>query len=85
VTEAGTPVVWIRGYDCYSSCLSEELVRAGLVDMDDARWEDYTFTVPRKGVKGGKALENWRGILHKAKEGYMRGEKPQVLFEWPSK
>jgi hypothetical protein len=65
----------------YLSCLSEELVRAGLVEIDD-QWPDYTFTVP---TKEGEELEDWRGILKKAKEGHARGEKPRTLFEWPPK
>jgi hypothetical protein len=43
---------------------------------------DYSFTVP---TKVGDAVEDWRGILRKAKEGHSRGEKPRVLFEWPPK
>jgi hypothetical protein len=35
VTKDGTAVVWICGYDFYLSCLSEELVRAGLAKVDD--------------------------------------------------
>ena len=73
-------VVWVRGYDTYLSCLSEELVRAGLVELDASRWPDYTFTVP---TKEGVAVEDWRGILRKAKEGHERGEKLRVLFDWP--
>jgi hypothetical protein len=82
VAEDGTAVVWIRGYDCYLSCLSEELVRAGLVEVDESQWPDYTFDVP---TKSGDAQENWRGILHMAKEGHKQGEKLRVLFDWPQK
>ncbi|WP_406699858.1 hypothetical protein V5E97_13515 [Singulisphaera sp. Ch08] len=78
----GTSVVWIRGYDTYLSCLSEELVRVGLAEVDGSLWADYTFTVPRKD---GEAVEDWLGILRKAKEGHERGEKPHVLFDWPLK
>lgn len=77
----GTPVVWIRGYDSSLSCLSEELARAGLVEVND-QWPDYTFTVP---TKEGQEVEDWRGILRQAREGHARGEKPRVLFEWPPK
>ena len=62
----GTAIVWILGYDCYQSCLSEELVRAGLVEIDESSWKDYTFTVP---TKSGQTQEDWQGILGKAKEG----------------
>ena len=82
MAEDGTAVVWIRGYDTYLSCLSEELVRVGLAEVDDSRWADYTFTVPKKD---GDAVEDWLGILRKAKEGHERGEKPHVLFDWPLK
>jgi hypothetical protein len=82
VTDDGTAIVWIRGYDCYLSCLSEELVRAGLVEIDDSPWENYTYTVP---TKPGEEFEDWRGILRKAKEGHKQGEKLRVLFEWPPK
>jgi hypothetical protein len=78
----GTAVVWIRGYDGSLSCLSEELVRAGLVEIDDAQWADYTFTVP---TKTSEKVEDWRAILRGAREGYAQGEKPRVLFEWPPK
>ncbi|HJZ94234.1 MAG TPA: hypothetical protein VKE40_25440 [Gemmataceae bacterium] len=67
VAEDGTAVVWVRGYDSHLSCLSEELVRAQLVDVDDALWADYTFTVP---MKDGDAVEDWRGILRKANEAH---------------
>ncbi len=82
VTKDGTSIVWIRGYSSSLSCLSEELVRAGLVDIDDCSWEHYTFTVP---VKAGDAIEDWRGILRKAKEAHDRGEPPHVRFDWPPK
>jgi hypothetical protein len=82
VAEEGTAVVWVCGFDTTRSCLSEELVRAGLVEIDDARWVDYTFTVPRKAAD---TVEDWRGILRKAKQGHERGEKPRVLFDWPPK
>ena len=78
----GTAVVWVRGYDTYLSCLSEELVRAGLVEVDDECCEGYTFTEP---TMGGEAIHDWRGTLHRAKEGHARGEKPEVLFDWPPK
>ena len=78
----GTAVVWIRGYDTYLSCLSEELVRTGLAEVDDSKWGDYAFTVP---TKDGEGWEDWRGILRKAHQGRERGEKPRVLFDWPPK
>jgi len=68
----GSPVVWIRGYDSSLSCLSEELVGMGLAEIDD-QWPDYTFTVP---TKEGEKVEDWRGILRKAKEGHALGGKP---------
>jgi hypothetical protein len=80
VAEDGTAIVWIRGYDLYLSCLSEELIRAGLAKLDDSSWKDYTFTVP---TKESEKQEDWQGILRKAKEGHDRGEKLRVLFEWP--
>jgi hypothetical protein len=80
--EDGTAVVWIRGYDNALSCLSEELVRAGLAEVDDSRWAKYTFTVP---TKGDDVKEDWLGILRKAKEKHERGEKPHVLFDRPLK
>jgi hypothetical protein len=80
--EDGTAIVWIRGYDSSLSCLSEELVRAGLVVIDEPKWKDYTFTVP---TKAGETQEEWQDILRKAKERHERGERPHVLFEWPPK
>jgi hypothetical protein len=62
--------------------LNEELVRAGLVEIDEEHWDDYTFTVP---TKAGEEQEDWKGILRKAKEGHKRGEKLRALFEWPPK
>jgi hypothetical protein len=82
MAEDGIAVVWIRGYDTHLSCLCEELVRAGLVNIDVSSWNDYTFTVPTKAGVGEKQ-EDWQGILRKAKEGHERGEKLQVQFEWP--
>jgi hypothetical protein len=73
-------IVWIRGYDCYLFCLSEELIRAGLVEIDDVSWQGYTFMVP---TKAGKGIADWRGILRDAKEGHARGEKLRVPFAWP--
>jgi hypothetical protein len=80
--EDGTAIVWIRGYDSSLSCLSEELVRAGVVEIDELKWQDYTFTVL---TKEGEAQEEWQAILRRAKDGHERGEKPHVLFEWPPK
>lgn len=76
----GTCVVWVRGYDTYLSCLNVELVRAGLVNIDDKQWETYSFTEP---TMEGEAVANWRGDLDEAKRGHERGEKPKVLFDWP--
>jgi hypothetical protein len=81
--EDGTAVVWICGYDSSLSCLSEELVRAGLVEIDEATWEGYSFTVPAKS--GPDPVEDWQGILRKAKEGHELGEKPNVHFPYPPK
>jgi hypothetical protein len=75
----GTAVVWIRGYDCFLSCLNEELVRAGLVDLDDLP-SQYAFTEPRKS---GDEIEDWKGVLRKAEEGHQKGEELRVLFKWP--
>jgi hypothetical protein len=82
VTKERVAVVWICGSDCYHSCLSEELIRAGLARLEDSSWKGYTFTVP---TKKGAQKEDWQGILRKAKEGNERGEKLRVLFEWPPK
>jgi hypothetical protein len=80
VDKDGTAVVWVRGYDMYLSCLNEELVRTGLVGIDDGAWDGYTFTEP---TKESERVEDWRGDLRKAREGHARGEKPHVLFDWP--
>jgi hypothetical protein len=76
----GTAVVWIRGYDCFLSCLNEELVRAGLVEPDNLP-TNYVFTEPRKS---GDEVEDWQGVLSKAKRGYQKGEELRVLFKWPT-
>jgi hypothetical protein len=76
----GTAVVWIRGYDCFLSCLNEELVRAGLAEPEN-RPTDYVFTEP---TKSGNEVEDWKSVLSKAKEGYRKGEELQVLFKWPT-
>ena len=76
----GTAVVWIRGYDCFLSCLNEELVRAGLVEPVNLP-TDYVFTEP---TKSGDEVEDWKGVLDKAKEGYRKGEELRVLFKWPT-
>src|SRR5262249_11811247 len=44
----GTCVVWLRGYDSTLSCLNEQLVRAGLVEIDTEPHKGYTFEVPTK-------------------------------------
>ena len=82
VADDGTCVVWVRGYDSYLSCLSEELVRAGLAEFDDARWAEYGFMAQ---AKEGEVVEDWRGELRKAREGHQRGEALRVLFDWPPK
>jgi len=82
MTQNGTAVVWVRGYDTCLSCLSEELVRAGLVEIDESQWQGYTFTVP---TKEDERQEDWLAVIRKAKEGHKRGEELRVLFEWPPK
>ena len=52
MTKDGTAVVWVRGYDTYLSCLSEELVRAGLVEIDESQWQTMPSpSRPRKARK----------------------------------
>jgi len=80
VAEDGTAVVWVCGYYADFPCLSAELVRAGFVEIDAARWPDYTFTVD---TKGATKVEDWREVLREAKKGHDNGEKPRVLFDWP--
>jgi hypothetical protein len=76
----GTCIVWVRGYDSRLSCLNLELVRAGLVRVDLASQEGYTFEVP---AKEDDVLEDWQGELEQARQGPRRGEKPEVNFDWP--
>lgn len=76
----GTCIVWLRGMDSHMSCLNEELVRVGLVQIDTAPWQSYTFTEP---AKSGDYIANWQHDLADAKASGERGEKPRVLFDWP--
>jgi uncharacterized protein (TIGR03067 family) len=80
LTEDGSPVVWLEGLQngllIASSCLNEELVRAGLADVDEAIWKDYTFTVPR--AKHGRRTEDWKEILNDAREARAHGLKKGV-------
>jgi uncharacterized protein (TIGR03067 family) len=80
LTEDGSPVVWLEGKQnaqlFESSCLNEELVRAGLADVDEASWKDYTFTVPR--AKHGRRTEDWKEILNDAREVHRHGLKKGV-------
>ncbi|MBI2825636.1 MAG: hypothetical protein HYX69_13210 [Planctomycetia bacterium] len=76
----GTCIVWLRGYDMYLSCLNVELVRAGLVKVDDERWKEYRFTEP---TKEGREVADWRGELRRAAQAHKSGDKPRVLFDWP--
>jgi hypothetical protein len=80
VAKDGTPGVWIRGADSFHSCLSEELVRAGLVKVDELSWKGYIFTVP---TKAGDEQEDWRGILRRAEEGYKKRESPGSCSSGP--
>jgi hypothetical protein len=82
VADDGAAVVWILGDEVNRACLNEELVRAGLVDLDDSTYGDYTFTTE---TREGVIKKDWQGILRRAKEGYQRGEKPRILFDWPPK
>ena len=80
--EDGTCVVWIRGEDTYNSCLSAELVRAGLVNVNYSSLPDYNFIIR------GKAevyQSTWRQQLNEAAHDYKKGVKPKVLFDWPPK
>jgi hypothetical protein len=78
--ENGTCIVWIRGYDTHLSCLSAELVRAGLVNVDYMSLHDYKFMVPGKSED---YQETWREQLDEAAEDHRKGIKPKVLFDWP--
>jgi uncharacterized protein (TIGR03067 family) len=75
LTEDGSPVIWLEGKQnsrlSASSCLNEELVRAGLADVDEASWKDYTFTVP--SAKHGRRTEDWKEVLNDARELYRHG------------
>jgi hypothetical protein len=82
VAENGEAVVWISGGDTYMSCLNEELVRAGIVDIDDTYASDYTFLVD---TKSSSVLEDWHERLRRAAESHKRGEKLRVMFQWPPK
>jgi hypothetical protein len=76
----GTCVVWVRGSDCWNSCLNLELVRAGLVKVDYQKWSNYSFT---ETEKDRDYVADWRGDLDSARRAHDVGEKPQVLFQWP--
>jgi hypothetical protein len=65
VARGGTCIVWVRGYDSQLSCLNEELVRAGLVEVDVATWRGYTFTEP---AKSEDFVEDWPRVLAVAKQ-----------------
>jgi hypothetical protein len=76
----GTCVVWLRGYDSVLSGLNEQLVRAGLVEIDTEQHKDYTFEVP---TKESSRKEEWETILRKAKQERIKGVGPNVSFKWP--
>ena len=78
--EDGTCIVWIRGYDTHMSCLSAELVRAGLVNVDYVSLADYNFMVLGKPKD---YQETWREQLDEAADDHRKGVKPRVLFDWP--
>ena len=78
----GTCLVWVRGYDCYMSCLNEELVRSGLARVDYTEWGDYEFLSVGKDED---PFENWREMLDEAATAASKGEPPRVLFSWPPK
>jgi hypothetical protein len=77
----GAAVVWLRVIDTSLSCLNEELVRAGLVEIDDSSWNDYGFTVT---TRESEREEDWQGILRRAKESPEDAKLPR-RFEWPIK
>jgi RNA polymerase sigma factor (sigma-70 family) len=75
-----TCVVWLRGYDSTMSCLNEQLVRAGLVEIDTESHKGYTFEV---ATKASNHKEEWETILGKAEKDHSKGVGPNVLFQWP--
>lgn len=75
-----TCVVWLLGYDSTMSCLSEQLVRAGLVEVDTESQKGYTFEVP---TKASSRKEEWEKILQKAEKDRSKGVGPTVSFKWP--
>src|SRR5262245_23023719 len=76
----GICVVWLRGYDSTLSCLNEQLVRAGLVEIDTEPHKGYTFEVP---TKESTRKEEWDAILRKAEKDRAKGVGPEVSFKWP--
>jgi hypothetical protein len=77
-----TAIIWVRGLQVGLPCLNEQLVQAGLVELDESSWSDYAFDMP---IGGRPEQVDWKGILRGAIEARGRGEKPAVHFDWPPK
>ncbi|QDT75735.1 hypothetical protein [Lacipirellula limnantheis] len=75
----GTAVVWIYGTALHLTCLSEQLVRAGLVEPDVDSYPNYSFTVEDK--EDGESIEDWREIIREASR--KKAEPMQLPFAWP--
>ena len=72
--------MWLLGYDSTMSCLSEQLVRAGLVEVDTESQKGYTFEVP---TKASSRKEEWAKRLQQAEKDRAKGVGPEVTFKWP--
>jgi hypothetical protein len=80
VARDGTCIVWVCGIASYVSCLNEELVQAGLVEIETAPWQWYSFNEP---ARSGEHIPKWQRDLAEAKATGKRGGKRRVLFDWP--
>jgi hypothetical protein len=82
-TEDGACVIWLYGdiYPHGTSTLNTELVRAGLVEIETAKWRDYSFTVP--WTKAEYKEYPWQDKLQEAAAGHANGEKLRISFPWP--
>ena len=78
----GTALLWVRGLQLGLPCLNEQLVQAGLVEIDESSCPTYSFDML---VGGCPKRVDWKGLLRRAIEARRRGERPAIQFDWPPK